>query len=174
MAGMSISKLAEYRVDATAPWPVKQVQFALGRRLIGKRKLEQRIQEHRLADVQSNRRMPSRLLEGQASHEAGARLPQAGGPAAPERNVEDIRHGAYGTWNVWRTQCEGKFPTTLWETWTRPSIVLDEQRLTIPADLPPGRYYVWAGAYDTESGERIQLGGTGKTMRLVSPLVVNP
>jgi uncharacterized membrane protein len=69
---------------------------------------------------------------------------------------------------------QGRFPTTFWETWTRPPIVLDEQQLTIPAETPPGEYYVWAGAYDVETGARVELGGTGKTMRLVGPLVVNP
>ena len=54
----------------------------------------------------------------------------------------------------------------------QPSIVLDEQRLEIPPDTPPGVYYVWAGAFDKETGERIELGGPGKTLRLVSALVV--
>ena len=67
---------------------------------------------------------------------------------------------------------DGRFPTTQWETWTRPPIVLDEQRLEIPADTPPGVYYVWAGAFDKETGERIELGGPGKTLRLVGPLRV--
>ena len=67
---------------------------------------------------------------------------------------------------------DGRFPTTQWETWTQPSIVLDEQRLEIPPETPPGVYYVWAGAFDKETGERIELGGPGKTLRLVSTLVV--
>jgi len=67
---------------------------------------------------------------------------------------------------------DGRFPTTQWETWTRPPIVLDEQRLEIPPDTPPGVYYVWAGAFDKETGERIELGGPGKTLRLVGPLAV--
>lgn len=57
---------------------------------------------------------------------------------------------------------DGRFPTTFWETWTRPPIVLDEQRLEIPPDTPPGVYEVWAGAYDQETGARIELAGTGQ------------
>ena len=38
---------------------------------------------------------------------------------------------------------DGRFPTTYWETWTRPPIVLDEQQLEIPADTPAGTYYAW-------------------------------
>ncbi len=68
---------------------------------------------------------------------------------------------------------DGRFPTTFWETWTQPAIVLDEQRLEIPPDTPSGVYYAWAGAYDKETGERIELGGRGQTLRLVGPLVVN-
>ncbi len=67
---------------------------------------------------------------------------------------------------------DGHFPTTFWETWTGPTIVLDEQRLEIPPDTPSGVYYAWAGAYDKETGERIELGGPGQTLRLVGPLVV--
>jgi uncharacterized membrane protein len=67
---------------------------------------------------------------------------------------------------------DGRFPTTQWETWTRPPIVLDEQRLEIPPQTPAGVYYAWAGAYDKESGERIELDGPGRTLRLVGPLRV--
>jgi uncharacterized membrane protein len=67
---------------------------------------------------------------------------------------------------------DGRFPTTQWETWTRPSIVLDEQRLEIPPGTPPGTYYAWAGAYDKATGQRIELGGPGKTLRLVGALAV--
>src|SRR5690554_1917924 len=50
MAGMteSVRELFENRIDATAPRPVKQVQFALGRGLVGERELEQRVQEQAL------------------------------------------------------------------------------------------------------------------------------
>ena len=68
---------------------------------------------------------------------------------------------------------DGRAPTTMWETWTRPPIVLDEQRLEIPPDTPPGVYYAWAGAYDKTTGDRIELGGSGKTLRLVGALAVN-
>ena len=67
---------------------------------------------------------------------------------------------------------DGRFPTIYWETWTRPAIVLDEQRLEIPPETPVGVYYAWAGAYDKATGDRIELGGPGQTLRLVGPLRV--
>ncbi|MGC8782109.1 MAG: hypothetical protein ACP5UQ_14705, partial [Anaerolineae bacterium] len=69
---------------------------------------------------------------------------------------------------------DGRFPTIYWETWTRPPIVLDEQRLEIPPETPTGVYYAWAGAYDKATGDRIELGGPGQTLRLVGPLYVIP
>jgi hypothetical protein len=68
----------------------------------------------------------------------------------------------------------GSFPTTLWETWTRPAIVLDEQDLVIPTDAEPGTYYVWAGVFDKETGDRVELGGQGQTLRLVTTVTVAP
>jgi len=67
---------------------------------------------------------------------------------------------------------DGQFPTIYWETWTRPAIVLDEQRLEIPKNTSAGVYYAWAGAYDKGTGDRIELGGPGQTLRLVGPLSV--
>jgi len=67
---------------------------------------------------------------------------------------------------------DGHYPTTEWDLWTAPPVVLDEQRLDIPADTPPGEYFVWVGAYDKESGARIELGGPGATLQLVSSLQV--
>jgi uncharacterized membrane protein len=67
---------------------------------------------------------------------------------------------------------DGRFPTTLWETWTSPGVVLDEQQLEIPVGTPPGTYYAWAGAFNRTTGERVQLGGPGRSLALVGPLVV--
>lgn len=61
----------------------------------------------------------------------------------------------------------GLYPTTLWATWTSPPIVLDEQQFQVPAETPPGRYVVLAGAYDRVSGDRLEIGGTGKTILFV-------
>jgi uncharacterized membrane protein len=66
----------------------------------------------------------------------------------------------------------GLFPTIYWETWTYPSHVLDEQRIAIPVDLPPATYSVWAGVYDRETGERIELAGPGQTLLKVGEVVV--
>lgn len=58
----------------------------------------------------------------------------------------------------------GRFPTPYWETWTNPHIVLDEHILAIPAGTPPGIYEVWAGIYDRETLDRLEVGGPGKTL----------
>jgi hypothetical protein len=49
---------------------------------------------------------------------------------------------------------------------------LDEQRLEIPPETPPGSYGVWAGAYDKETGRRVELGGPGQTLVHVGDLTV--
>jgi uncharacterized membrane protein len=67
---------------------------------------------------------------------------------------------------------DGRWPTTFWETWTGPTIVLDEQRLEIPADAEAGVYCAWAGAFDVATGERLELGGPGRTLALVGPVTV--
>ncbi len=67
---------------------------------------------------------------------------------------------------------EGRFPTTLWHTWTNPGIVLDDHTLTLPADLAPGTYELWAGAYDRDTLDRIEIGGPGKTLVKVSDVTV--
>jgi len=67
---------------------------------------------------------------------------------------------------------DGQWPTTLWETWTNPSIVLDEQSIEIPADAEAGTYCAWAGVFDTATGERLELGGPGRTMARVGPVTV--
>lgn len=69
---------------------------------------------------------------------------------------------------------DGSYPTIYWETWTRPKHVLDEQRLEIPLDTPPGVYGVWAGVYDKETGQRIELAGPGETLVHVGNLTVAP
>jgi uncharacterized membrane protein len=68
---------------------------------------------------------------------------------------------------------DGRFPTTLWEAWTNPSIVLDEQRLDLPMDIAPGVYGLWAGAYDLETGQRVELGGPGQTLVHVGDATVS-
>jgi hypothetical protein len=67
---------------------------------------------------------------------------------------------------------DGRWPTTFWETWTNPRVVLDEQRIEFPADTGAGTYCAWAGAFDRETGERLELGGPGKTLALVGPVTV--
>ncbi len=67
---------------------------------------------------------------------------------------------------------DGSYPTIYWESWTAPGVVLDEQRLEIPSETPPGTYGVWAGVYDKETGQRVELGGPGQTLVHVDDLVV--
>jgi hypothetical protein len=50
--------------------------------------------------------------------------------------------------------------------------VLDEQQLEIPADAEAGVYCAWAGAFDVATGERLELGGPGRTLALVGPVTV--
>lgn len=68
---------------------------------------------------------------------------------------------------------DGRFPTTFWETWTNPRIVLDPQVLEVPLDTPPGQYEVWAGVYDKETLQRLEIGGPGQTLRQVGTLEVS-
>ncbi len=46
----------------------------------------------------------------------------------------------------------GWFPTMLWQRGDR---VPDLHQLHIPADLPPGRYPLWAGLYRAQDGQRL-------------------
>ena len=48
----------------------------------------------------------------------------------------------------------GAFPTGAWENG---ETIDDNYRLTIPADLAPGRYPVWIGMYDPATGERLPV-----------------
>lgn len=66
----------------------------------------------------------------------------------------------------------GRYPTTLWATWSSPPIVLDEQPFQIPADTLPGRYSVLAGAYDRATGARVEIGGSGKSVLFVGYIEV--
>lgn len=59
---------------------------------------------------------------------------------------------------------QGRFPTIHWESWTQPQIVLDEQRLVLPAESAPGRYEIWVGSYERESGRRVPLGAAGQEL----------
>jgi uncharacterized membrane protein len=44
----------------------------------------------------------------------------------------------------------GRFPATLWHVWMDIPTVTDEFQLPIAADLPPGRYRLLVGAYESE------------------------
>jgi hypothetical protein len=46
---------------------------------------------------------------------------------------------------------EGYFPTTLWHDWLEYPIVVDEFELSIAPSVPPGRYHLLAGAYESET-----------------------
>jgi hypothetical protein len=45
----------------------------------------------------------------------------------------------------------GRFPATLWHVWMDIPTVADEFQLPVAADLPPGRYRLLAGAYESEA-----------------------
>jgi hypothetical protein len=51
--------------------------------------------------------------------------------------------------------------------WTRPTtgwlpgeFIADLHRLSLPADLPPGAYTLWAGLYEPRSGARVPVSGS--------------
>jgi uncharacterized membrane protein len=94
-------------------------------------------------------------------------LLREGGPAADNGLPEILAQSSHEAG-------DGAYPTTFWQTWTWPSTVLDEQDLVIPTGLQPGTYYAWAGVFDKETGDRLELGGSGKTMRRVATLTVQP
>jgi uncharacterized membrane protein len=45
----------------------------------------------------------------------------------------------------------GHFPTTLWHEWMEDPVVVGEFKVPIPPDLPPGRYRLLAGAYESDA-----------------------
>lgn len=52
----------------------------------------------------------------------------------------------------------GLAPTSTWEAGRR---YVDNHGLLIPADLPPGEYYLMAGLYDLVTGDRLPVAGAG-------------
>ena len=67
---------------------------------------------------------------------------------------------------------QGRFPTTEWVTWTRPPVVLDVHTLAIPPSTPPGVYELWAGAYEHDSQDRLEIGGPGQTLVHIGSVTV--
>ncbi len=55
----------------------------------------------------------------------------------------------------------GGRPTSLWQAG---EVVIDDRRLTIPADLPPGRYWLVIGSYRWPSLEPLPVAGTDTTV----------
>ncbi len=55
----------------------------------------------------------------------------------------------------------GWFPTSLWERGDR---IPDTHVLRVPADLPPGRYPLWAGLYRSENGQRLPARQGGEAL----------
>ncbi len=45
----------------------------------------------------------------------------------------------------------GRFPTNLWNTWVDRPMLADAFPVTLPDDLPPGRYRLLGGAFETEA-----------------------
>jgi hypothetical protein len=46
---------------------------------------------------------------------------------------------------------QGRFPTTLWHEWMENPVLVGEFCIPVPPDLPPGRYRLIAGAYESET-----------------------
>jgi uncharacterized membrane protein len=45
----------------------------------------------------------------------------------------------------------GRFPTNLWNTWVDRPMLADAFPVTLPVDLPPGRYRLLGGAFETDT-----------------------
>ncbi len=54
----------------------------------------------------------------------------------------------------------GQLPTNKWEVGT---LILDDQSLNLPANLPPGVYTVKMGVYNQADGKRLSIGGQALT-----------
>lgn len=66
---------------------------------------------------------------------------------------------AGATWtqsDAWPAQ--GSAPTS---SWVVRQVIEDVHAMTLPADAPPGRYTIYVGLYDAESGGRVPLTGEG-------------
>ena len=62
-----------------------------------------------------------------------------------------------GTWtqsDAWPAQ--GSAPTS---SWVAGQVIEDVHAMALPAEAPPGRYTIYVGLYDAESGGRVPLTG---------------
>ena len=53
-----------------------------------------------------------------------------------------------------RPPLNGHYPTTVWESG---EVIDDQYELLLPHDLPPGRYPLWLGMYDSQTITRLPL-----------------
>jgi hypothetical protein len=53
-----------------------------------------------------------------------------------------------------RLPLEGRYPTSLWD---RGEIIADAINLSVPEDLPAGRYELVVGMYDVTTGDRLPV-----------------
>ncbi len=58
---------------------------------------------------------------------------------------------------------DGQWPTTCW---TGGELIADARHISLPADLPAGRYTIVAGLYDTLTGERLLTDGAQDHVQL--------
>jgi hypothetical protein len=58
---------------------------------------------------------------------------------------------------------DGAYPTS---TWDAGEVVMDVHTLSLPQDLPPGRYSLRVGLYLPDSGERLRVAGAGDSVEL--------
>ena len=73
--------------------------------------------------------------------------------------------------------CDNSYPTP---QWVPGNVIWDDYRLTIPADLRPGEYFLEIGMYDLATGERAVVQSSAEprpsdnALTLKSILVLNP
>jgi len=63
------------------------------------------------------------------------------------------------------------YPTS---RWAAGEMVRDSHPLSLPADLPPGRYFLWVGLYQPATGERLPVSTGGDSLLLATLLVGQP
>jgi 4-amino-4-deoxy-L-arabinose transferase-like glycosyltransferase len=65
---------------------------------------------------------------------------------------------------------DGRYPTSIWDAG---EVVADSHLLSLPPDLPAGRYGLKVGLYLLESGERLEVEEDGDSVEL-GPLLLEP
>jgi hypothetical protein len=66
---------------------------------------------------------------------------------------------------------DGFYPTSRWETG---ELIRDQYDLPIPLDAPEGAYHVEVGLYQSQTGERLPVGGPHADRVVLDEIVIRP